>query len=125
MTTYHLDLGNDRTEPLHSVTKLTVVGTEIDIDTFVTADPHAPVPLYGDVILTRGDTRHPATTAWIEAVENTATHQDVVLIAGNPADPHTPRIRLTDAWASASYHLDEDDDPDAFAISFTDITLEK
>ncbi|MER6405886.1 hypothetical protein ABT269_20585 [Streptomyces viridosporus] len=125
MTTYHLDLGDNQAEALDSVTKLTIAGTELGIDAFVAADPNAPVPLYGSVILTRGDARHPATTAWIEAVENTATHQDVVLIAGAPADPQAPRIRLTDAWASASYHLDEDDDPDAFAITFSDITLEK
>lgn len=125
MTTYHLDLGDNQTEPLDAVTKLTIVDTELDIDAFVAADPHTPVPLYGSVILTRGDVRHPATTTWIEEVENTSTHQDVVLIAGDPADPASRRIRLTDAWASASYHLDEDDDPDAFAISFADITLEK
>ncbi|MFJ8313928.1 MULTISPECIES: hypothetical protein [unclassified Streptomyces] len=80
------------------------------------------MPLWGDVVLTRGDTRHPATTNWVEDVENTDTHQDVILIVG---DPTSRRIRLTDAWTSASYHLDEDDGPDAFVISFTDITIEK
>ncbi|MFF8883898.1 hypothetical protein [Streptomyces flaveolus] len=125
MTTFHLDLGDNQTEALDSVTKLTLVDTPLDIETFLTSNPNAPVPLYGSVILTRGDVRNPATTTWIEAVENTATHQDVVLIAGDPADAASRRIRLTDAWASVSYHLDEDDDPDAFAISFTDITLEK
>ncbi|AJP00202.1 hypothetical protein TU94_00110 [Streptomyces cyaneogriseus subsp. noncyanogenus] len=125
MTTYHLDLGDNQTEVLASVTKLTITHTELDIDAFLAADANAPVPLWGDVVLTRGNDRHPATTAWVEDVENTSTHQDVVLIAGDPADPKARRIRLTDAWASASYHLDEDDDPDAFAIAFTDITVEK
>lgn len=124
MTTYHLALGDNQTEALESVTKLTLAHTALDIDAFVAADGRSPVPLWGDVVLTRGDVRHPATTAWVENVENTATHQDVVLIAGDPADPKSRRIRLTDAWASASYHLDEDDDPDAFAISFADITIE-
>jgi hypothetical protein len=55
-------------------------------------------------------------------MENTATHQDVVLVA---ADPASRRVRLTDAWASVGQHLDEGDDPDAFAIGFADITLEK
>ncbi len=81
--------------------------------------------MWGNVLLTRGDARHEATTAWVEEVENTDTHQDVVLIAGDPAHPTSRRVRLTDAWASASYHLDEDDDPDAFLISFTDITIDK
>jgi hypothetical protein len=62
------------------------------------------------------------TTTWIEDVENTATHQDVVLVA---ADPASRRVRLTDAWAGVGQHLDEGDDPDAFAIGFADITLEK
>ncbi|MFB6877461.1 hypothetical protein [Streptomyces sp. NPDC056323] len=44
---------------------------------------------------------------------------------GRPAAPTSRRVRLTDAWASASYHLDEDDDPDTFVISFADITIEK
>ncbi|CAL9628420.1 hypothetical protein [Streptomyces sp. enrichment culture] len=100
-------------EALDSVTKLTLVDTPLDMETILTCNPNAPVPLYGNVILTRSDVRNPATTAWIENVENTATHQDVVLIVGNPADPAARRIRLTDAWASVSSHLDEDDDPDA------------
>jgi hypothetical protein len=125
MTAYHLDLGDNRAEALDSVTKLTIVNNDVDVDAFAASDPNAPVPLWGNVVLTRGDGRHPATTTWVEDVENTDTHQDVVLIAGDPADPASRRIRLTDAWASASYHLDEDDDPDAFLISFTDITIEK
>ncbi|GHF82014.1 hypothetical protein GCM10018790_69650 [Kitasatospora xanthocidica] len=76
-------------------------------------------------LITPGDDRHQATTPWVEEVENTDTHQDVVLIAGDPADPTSRRLRLVDAWASASYHLDEDEDPDAFAISFADIAVEK
>ncbi|MFD9592047.1 hypothetical protein ACFWA9_04720 [Kitasatospora sp. NPDC059973] len=52
--------------------------------------------------------------------DTTSTHQDVILIAGDPADPKARRIRLADAYASATYHLDEDDDPDAFAITFAD-----
>ncbi|MFD8918362.1 hypothetical protein ACFV0Y_11155 [Streptomyces sp. NPDC059569] len=125
MPMYHLDLGNNEAETLDSVTKLTLTGTELDIDSFLTANAKAPVPLWGDVVLTRGDTRHTATTDWVEHVENTDTHQDVILIAGDPADPTSRRVRLTDAWASASYHLDEDDDPDAFVISFADITIER
>ncbi|MCZ0211418.1 hypothetical protein OZK63_39335, partial [Streptomyces sp. UMAF16] len=125
MTTYHLDLGDNQGEALDSVTKLTLIHTPVDINTYVAGDYKAPVPLWGNVILTRGDARNPATTAWVENVENTDTHQDVVLIAGDPADPDSPRVRLIDAWASTTYHLDEDDDPDAFAISFTDITVEK
>ncbi|WP_455358158.1 hypothetical protein [Streptomyces sp. SYSU K21746] len=125
MATYHLDLGDNQAEALDSVTKLTLVGAELDIDAFLTSNPKAPVPLWGDVVLTRGDTRHPATTTWVEDVENTNTHQDVILIAGDPSSPTSRRVRLTDAWASASYHLDEDDDPDAFVISFADITVEK
>lgn len=125
MTTYHLDLGDGRTEALDSVTKLSVINNELDVDAFLDSDPNAPVPLWGQVLLTRGSTRNEATTAWVNEVENTDTHQDVVLIAGDPAHPTSRRIRLTDAWASASYHLDEDDDPDAFLISFTDITVEK
>ncbi|MBV1949208.1 hypothetical protein [Streptomyces sp. BV129] len=124
MTTYHLALADDQAEPLASVTKLTLAGTELDIDTFLASEAKAPVPLSGDVILTRGAVRHPATTAWIEDVENTDTHQDVVLIAGDPTAPTARRVLLTDAWASASYHLDEDEDPDAFVISFTDIRVE-
>lgn len=125
MATYHLALSDNQTEALDSVTKLTLTGTELDIDSFLTADAKAPVPLWGDVVLTRGDVRHPATTNWVEDVENADTRQDVILIAGDPADPTSRRVRLADAWASASYHLDEDDDPDAFVISFADITLEK
>ncbi|MFJ8623424.1 hypothetical protein ACIRD3_11330 [Kitasatospora sp. NPDC093550] len=125
MTTFHLDLGDDRTEALDSVTKLTLINTAVDLDTYLAGDYKSPVPLWGDVILTRGDDRHQATTQWVEDVENTSTHQDVVLIAGDPADPKSRRIRLVDAWASASYHLDEDEDPDAFAISFADIAVEK
>ncbi|MFJ9059967.1 hypothetical protein [Streptomyces sp. NPDC102409] len=125
MTAFHLDLGNSTAEALDSVTKLTITGTELDIDTFLTSNAKAPVPLWGDIVLTRGDARHPATTKWVDEVENTNTHQDVVLIAGDPAAPTSRRVRLTDAWASASYHLDEDDDPDAFVISFADITIEK
>ncbi|MFH8567588.1 hypothetical protein [Streptomyces sp. NPDC017993] len=125
MTAYHLDLGNNHAEALDSVTKLTLINNDLDIDAFLTSNPNAPVPLWGNVVLTRGDVRHPATTTWVEDVENTDTHQDVVLIAGDPANPASRRIRLTDAWASASYHLDEDDDPDAFLISFADITIEK
>jgi hypothetical protein len=126
MATYHLDLGGNQAEALDSITKLTLVGTPLDIDAYVAGNYKAPVPLWGNVILTRrDDDRHPATTAWVEDVENTNTHQDVVLIVGDPADPKARRIRLTDAWASTTYHLDEDDDPDAFAISFADITVEK
>ncbi|MEU3567581.1 hypothetical protein AB0E96_03990 [Kitasatospora sp. NPDC036755] len=125
MTTYHLDLGDNRAEALDSVTKLTLVGSDLDLDSLLTTGVRAPVPLWGDVLLTRGDDRHPATTAWAEDVENTATHQDVVLIAGDPADPSSHRVRLADAWASTTYHLDEDDDPDAFVISFKDISIEK
>ncbi|MFJ6385047.1 hypothetical protein ACIQI7_34220 [Kitasatospora sp. NPDC092039] len=125
MTTYHLDLGDDRAEALDSVTKLTLVGSELDLDALLTTGVRAPVPLWGDVLLTRGDERHEATTTWVEDVENTSTHQDVVLIAGDPADPASRRVRLADAWASTTYHLDEDDDPDAFVISFKDITIEK
>ncbi|GAA1393198.1 hypothetical protein GCM10009639_25980 [Kitasatospora putterlickiae] len=125
MTTYHLDLGDDRTEALDSVAQLDLVNTAVDLDTYLTGDYKAPIPLWGSVVLTRGDARNEATTQWVEAVENTATHQDVVLIAGDPGDPAARRIRLTDAWASATYHLDEDDDPDAFAISFADIAVEK
>ncbi|MEU3411974.1 hypothetical protein ABZ760_11970 [Streptomyces sp. NPDC006658] len=73
----------------------------------------------------RGGVRNPATTASVENVENTDTHQDVVLIDGDPDDTNSRRVRLIDAWASTTYHLDEDDDPDAFANSFTDITVEK
>ncbi|AZS87458.1 hypothetical protein ELQ87_26920 [Streptomyces griseoviridis] len=125
MTTYHLDLGDNRTEALDSVTQLTLAGTELDIDAFAAGDAKAPVPLWGDVVLARGGSRHQATTAWVEDVENTDTHQDVILIAGDPADPTSRRIRLVDAWASSSYHLDEDDDPDAFMITFADIAVEK
>ncbi|MFD5300863.1 hypothetical protein ACFWJU_37420 [Streptomyces mutabilis] len=125
MTTYHLDLGDGQTEALDSVTKLTLINTPLDIDTYAAGDFKAPVPLWGSVVLTRGDARHAATTTWAENVENTSTQQDVVLIAGDPTDPKAPRIRLTNAYASATYHLDEDDDPDAFAITFTDITVEK
>jgi hypothetical protein len=124
MTTYNLDLGDNQGEALDSVTKLTIIDTAVDIDTYVAGDYKAPVPLWGQVILMRGDVRNPATTAWVEDVENTDTHQDVVLIAGDPTDPTSRRVRLIDAWASSTYHLDEDDDPDAFAISFTDITVE-
>ncbi|MFE9334832.1 hypothetical protein [Streptomyces sp. NPDC006925] len=119
MTTYHLDLGDGRTEALDSVTKLTLVGTPVDIDTYAVGDFKSPVPLWGSVVLTRGEQRHPATTRWAEDVENTDTHQDIVLIADGR------RIRLAGAYASTTYHLDEDDDPDAFAISFTDITTDK
>ncbi|CQR59521.1 hypothetical protein [Streptomyces leeuwenhoekii] len=122
MTTYHLDLGDGRTEALESVTKLTLINTPVEIDDYVVGNYRAPVPLWGNVVLTRGDTRNEATTKWVEDVENTSTHQDVVLIAGDPADPTSRRIRLIDAWASTTYHLDEDDDPDAFAISFANIT---
>ncbi|WP_411130237.1 hypothetical protein [Streptomyces sp. x-19] len=125
MATYHLDLGNNRTEALESVTKLTLIDTELDIDTYAAGDYNAPVPLWGSMILTRGDIRDEATTKWVEDVENTSTHQDVVLVVGDPTDSKSHRIRLIDAWASATYHLDEDDDPDAFAISFADITVEK
>ncbi|MFI7099311.1 hypothetical protein ACIBK8_08120 [Streptomyces sp. NPDC050161] len=47
--------------------------------------------------------------------------------SATPQIPHpaSRRVRLTDAWASASYHLDEDDAPDAFVISFADIAIEK
>ncbi|MET7389854.1 hypothetical protein ACFYPT_35885 [Streptomyces sp. NPDC005529] len=125
MTTYHLDLGDSRAEALDAVTKLTLTGTRLDFDTFVTSGSAAPVPLWGDVVLTRGETRHPATTAWVEDVENTNTRQDVVLIAGDPSNPTSRRIRLTDAWASTTYHLAEDEAPDAFVITFADITIEK
>ncbi|MFI9162450.1 hypothetical protein [Kitasatospora aureofaciens] len=125
MTTYHLDLGDNGSEALDSVTKLTLIDTEVDINDFVAGDYKAPVPLWGNVILTRGDVRDEDTTKWVEDVENTDTHQDVVLIAGDPADPTARRVRLVDAAATMTYHLDEDDDPDAFLISFTDITVEK
>ncbi|QIQ03699.1 hypothetical protein [Streptomyces liangshanensis] len=125
MTTYHLDLGDSNAEALDSVTKLTLTGSELDFDAFLASNSSAPVPLWGNVVLTRGDVRHPATTTWVEDVENTETHQDVVLIAGDPSAPTARRVRLADAWASASYHLDEDDDPDAFVITFADITIEK
>ncbi|WP_327235487.1 hypothetical protein OG349_17460 [Streptomyces sp. NBC_01317] len=125
MTAYHLDLGDNNAEVLDSVTKLTLTGSELDFESFLASDARVPVPLWGNVVLTRGDVRHPATTTWVEDVENTDTHQDVILIAGDPAAPTSRRVRLTDAWASASYHLDEDDDPDAFVISFADITIEK
>ncbi|MER7703742.1 hypothetical protein ABTX81_12680 [Kitasatospora sp. NPDC097605] len=125
MTTYHLDLGDNRTEALDSVAQLDLINTAVDLDTYLAGDYKAPVPLWGSVVLTRGDVRNEATTQWVEEVENTNTHQDVVLIAGDPADPKARRIRLADAWASATYHLDEDDDPDAFAISFADISVEK
>nr|BFD95836.1 hypothetical protein KitaXyl93_71960 [Kitasatospora sp. Xyl93] len=36
MTTYHLDLGDDRAEALGSVTKLTLVGSELDLDALLT-----------------------------------------------------------------------------------------
>ncbi|MFJ4677580.1 hypothetical protein [Kitasatospora sp. NPDC088783] len=125
MTTFHLDLGGNRTEALDSVAQLELINTAVDLDTYLSGDYRAPVPLWGSVVLTRGDDRHEATTQWVEDVEDTTTHQDVVLIAGDPADPAARRVRLTDAWASATYHLDEDDDPDAFAITFADITVEK
>ncbi|MFJ4191076.1 hypothetical protein [Kitasatospora sp. NPDC089509] len=125
MPTYHLDLGPNGTEALESVTKLALVDTDVDFDTFVTGDFKAPIPLWGNLLLTRGDVRDPDTTKWAEGVENTDTHQDVVLIVGDPTDPKAHRVRLVDAWASVTYHLDEDDDPDAFAISFKDIAVEK
>lgn len=81
MNAYYLDLGNQQAEALDSVTKLTITGTETDIDYFLTSGSKAPVPLWGNVVLTRGDTRNPATTTWVEDVENTDTHQDVILIA--------------------------------------------
>ncbi|MFI9322678.1 hypothetical protein ACIGXI_23265 [Kitasatospora aureofaciens] len=125
MTAYHLDLGDNGSEALDSVAKLTLIDTEVDIKDFVAGDYKAPVPLWGNVVLTRGDVRDEDTTKWVEDVENTDTHQDVVLIAGDPADPSARRVRLVDAAATMTYHLDEDDDPDAFLISFTDITVEK
>ncbi|MFE7531410.1 hypothetical protein ACFU7Y_37745 [Kitasatospora sp. NPDC057542] len=125
MTTYHLDLGDNRTEALASVTKLTLVDIELDIDACLAGNYQAPVPLWGSVVLTRGALRDEATTEWVEDVGNTSTRQDAILVAGDPADPASPRVRLVAAWASATYHLDEDDDPDAFAVSFADIAVER
>ncbi|MFF1351723.1 hypothetical protein ACFVZJ_38210 [Streptomyces sp. NPDC058322] len=123
MATYHLALSDNQTEALDSVSKLT--GTELDIDSFLTADAKAPVPLWAtwSSPAATSATRPPPTGS--RTSKNADTRQDVILIAGDPADPTSRRVRLADAWASASYHLDEDDDPDAFVISFADITLEK
>ncbi|MFF4874001.1 hypothetical protein [Streptomyces sp. NPDC000961] len=42
---------------------------------------------------------------------------------GHPASPEARRLHLTKAWAATSFHEDEDDDPEAIALAFADITV--
>jgi hypothetical protein len=129
MATYHLDLGEARTEELADVLNLTFDGDtsddDIDVAEFVASDKGADQPRAGELIIMRNDRKHPATSAWIDAVEDTSTHQDVVIIAGDPTDPQARRIRLANAWATWTFDRDDDndDEADAIGIAFDDIVI--
>ncbi|MFF8717470.1 hypothetical protein ACF07T_39630 [Streptomyces sp. NPDC015184] len=125
MTTYHLDLGDTQTEELANVLNLTLGDEEADLDEFVASDTGSSQARPGDLVLMRGDNHHPAATAWINDVEDTNTHQDVVIIAGDPTSPHARRIHLTNAWATWTFDRDDDndDEADAIGIAFDNITL--
>ncbi|MFF0560621.1 hypothetical protein [Streptomyces sp. NPDC004266] len=123
MGTYHLDLGDARTEELDDVINLLVDGDEFDVDAFVASDKGSDEPRRGSLIIVRNDERNAAAGRWVQAVEDLTTEQDVVLIVGDPASPEARRLHLTKAWASTSFHEDEDDDPEAIALAFADIAV--
>ncbi|MFJ1885887.1 hypothetical protein [Streptomyces sp. NPDC088137] len=125
MTSYHLDLGETQTEELANILNLTLDDETVDIDEFVTSDTDSSRPRPGELVLMRGDSHHPAASAWLNDVEDTSTHQDVVIIAGDPTSPRTRRIHLTNAWATWTFDRDDDndDEADAIGIAFDDITL--
>ncbi|MFH9740187.1 hypothetical protein ACH4MA_21220 [Streptomyces roseolus] len=123
MGTYHLDLGDAQTEELDDVIHLLVGEAEHDVDTFVTSDQGSDEPRHGSLVIVRSDERNAAATRWVEAVEDLTTEQDVVIIAGDPASPEARRLHLTKAWAATSFHEDEDEDPEAIALAFADITV--
>ncbi|SEE26272.1 hypothetical protein [Streptomyces sp. TLI_105] len=123
MGTYHLDLGDAQTEELDDVIHLLIGEAEHDVDTFVTSDQGSDEPRHGSLVIVRSDERNTAATRWVEAVEDLTTEQDVVIIAGDPASPEARRLHLTKAWAATSFHEDEDEDPEAIALAFADITV--
>ncbi|MFC8511012.1 hypothetical protein ACFU3J_30630 [Streptomyces sp. NPDC057411] len=123
MGIYHLDLGDTQTEELDDVINLLIGETEHDVDTFITSDQGADGPRPGSLIIVRNDERNAATSRWVEAVEDLTTEQDVIIIAGNPTSPEARRLHLTKAWAATSFHEDEDEDPEAIALAFADITV--
>ncbi|MGI5473213.1 hypothetical protein [Streptomyces sp. CA-132043] len=123
MTSYHLDLGEAQTEELAAILNLTLGEEALELEDFLTSDTGASGPRSGDLILVRGANQHPATCAWVDAVEDTSTHQDVVIIAGDPASPQARRIRLTNAWATWSFDSDDDNEADTIGIAFDDITV--
>ncbi|MGW8359123.1 hypothetical protein ACWGK1_00900 [Streptomyces wedmorensis] len=123
MGTYHLDLGDTQTEKLDDVINLLIDETEHDVDTFIASDQGSDEPRQGSLIIVRDDERNTAATRWVQAVEDLTTEQDVVIIAGDPASPEARRLHLTKAWAATSFHEDEDEDPEAIALAFADITV--
>ncbi|MEU6621694.1 hypothetical protein ABZ926_13100 [Streptomyces litmocidini] len=123
MGTYHLDLGDTQTEELDDVINLLIGETEHDVDTFVASDSGSDEPRQGSLIIVRNDERNAAAGRWVQAVEDLTTEQDVVIIAGDPTSPEARRIHLTKAWAATSFHEDEDEDPEAIALAFADITV--
>ncbi|MFI1712907.1 hypothetical protein [Streptomyces litmocidini] len=123
MGTYHLDLGDTQTEELDDVINLLIGETEHDVDTFIASDSGSDEPRQGSLIIVRNDERNAAADRWVQAVEDLTTEQDVVIIAGDPASPEARRIHLTKAWAATSFHEDEDEDPEAIALAFADITV--
>ncbi|MFJ5142657.1 hypothetical protein [Streptomyces sp. NPDC088707] len=123
MGIYHLDLGDAQTEELDDVIHLMVNDAELDIDTFIASDQGSHEPRRGSLVIVRNDERNAAATRWVQAVEDLTTEQDVVIIAGDPASPEARRLHLTKAWAATSFHEDEDEDPEAIALAFADITV--
>ncbi|MFE8941078.1 hypothetical protein ACFYNX_26835 [Streptomyces sp. NPDC007872] len=123
MGTYHLDLGDAQTEELDDVIHLLVDDTAHDVDTFVASDQGSDEPRRGSLVIVRNDERNAAATRWVQAVEDLTTEQDVIIIAGDPTSPDARRLHLTKAWAATSFHEDEDEDPEAIALAFADITV--
>ncbi|MEU4064351.1 hypothetical protein AB0F25_18370 [Streptomyces wedmorensis] len=123
MGTFHLDLGDAQTEELDDVIQLLIDGAELDVDAFVASDQGSDSPRRGSVIIVRNDERNAAAGRWVQAVEDLSTEQDVVIIAGDPSSPDARRVHLTKAWAATSFHEDEDEDPEAIALAFQDITV--